>query len=346
MLNYNSCYIHLPQGYISHVGINLLTGFVQGGLRVFSNFDASLELGSPHALMTELLARIEHRLFPDDIDFCVIDVTRGTGDIQEINTYILGKKAVVLTMSDGSNYTAGVFSKSIMTFSAHCNRFARHKGAIFPLGFGVTNKLIEISNQYDLTEKKLKIIKNFNPTFRQEIRASLELTLVENLAHYFTIDTRHTSGNEYWKHLSESVAVLAYCGEYYADVRQYDYMRDVVIKDRQELFDFEVFDCDVAIFRWDSYRFWEAALFGCAPFQLHFEKYGMELPVMPIPWVHYIPIDLASVSLLPEKIAEMLRNDPLALHKIGKNARTWVLENYSPLAVATHLLATADNAWP
>ncbi|MCX8062045.1 MAG: glycosyltransferase [Anaerolineales bacterium] len=342
---YSSVYIHLPSGYLSHIGISLLTGFSDIGLKVFSNLSRSSVLGSPYASFDAIQPFFEYEVFPQKVDFYVVDVTQEISqeEIRNINNHISNRNVAILNMSDSANLSSGLFSKNFITFSAHCNRFARHGGDIRPLGFGVIHSLVEDSTRYNLNEKKIKIINNFNPTFHQSIRSSLELTLLEKLSMYFEIDREHVYGRRYFEKLARTVAVLAYCGEYYEDVRRHEYTNEL-IKDRPE-FNFEHFECKVAIFRWDSFRFWEAALFACAPIQLNFHKYGMELPVLPIPWTHYIPIDLAEVSDLPDKIMQILRSDPLALHKIGKNAREWVLANYTPSAVAKHFISELVETW-
>lgn len=341
---FSTCYVHAPAGYLSQVSICLIRGMAAAGIRVLCNWRDSDEVGSFSATYSETAPFFEFADRAEAVDFCIVDVTRQVEDVAGLNRYLEGRKAALLNMNDGANYTNVHYAKNFITFSAHCNRFARHAGNIYPLGVGVTEEAIRAAGQLNLQNKALNFVNNFRPTFRQDIRASLELSLVENLERYFFVDRRHRFGEDYWRHLAESSAVLAYCGEYYADLRRTDFMRDVVIKAQAE-YDFDVFSTPVAIFRWDSYRFWEACLFGCAPVQLNFHRYGLLLPHMPTPWVHYIPIDLASVNELPHQISALLRDDTAALTKIGHNARAWVLEHYSPNALAKYVLGVLAQNW-
>lgn len=96
----------------------------------------------------------------------------------------------------------------------------------------------------------------------------------------------------------------------------------------------------MVVLRWDSWRFFEAAVMGCAPIHLDFEKYGMSLPVNPTPWEHYIPVDMANVSNLAGRLQSSLSVDPDFIKRIGMNARRWVIDNYSPKTQAQYVLNT------
>jgi hypothetical protein len=86
--------------------------------------------------------------------------------------------------------------------------------------------------------------------------------------------------------------------------------------------------------QWDSFRFWEALSAGCVAFNLDLEHYGVEIPVMPTNWVHYVGVDFNRV----DKIIQRLSDEPDALERIGKAGRLWALENYSPTAMARRFL--------
>jgi len=87
--------------------------------------------------------------------------------------------------------------------------------------------------------------------------------------------------------------------------------------------------------QWDSFRFWEALAAGCAAFNIDIEHYGVELPVMPCNWVHYLGVDLARVD---EFIAR-LREEPEAGERAAREGRRGAREHYSPKAMARRLLA-------
>ena len=86
--------------------------------------------------------------------------------------------------------------------------------------------------------------------------------------------------------------------------------------------------------QWDSFRFWEALAAGCVAFNLDLDRYGVDIPVMPENWKHYIGVDLDRV----DETIERLEAEPNAMEKIGQVGRLWALGNYSPRAMAQRLL--------
>ena len=91
--------------------------------------------------------------------------------------------------------------------------------------------------------------------------------------------------------------------------------------------------------QWDSFRFWEALAAGCVAFNVDLERYGVDMPVMPVSWTHYVGIDFNRVEETIERIAA----DPDCLSRIADAGRAWALEYYSPRAMATRFLATIDD---
>ena len=58
--------------------------------------------------------------------------------------------------------------------------------------------------------------------------------------------------------------------------------------------------------QWDSFRFWECLAFACCPIHLDLDKYGVDLPIIPKNWEHYIGLDLDYL----ERDLERLRKNP------------------------------------
>jgi hypothetical protein len=90
----------------------------------------------------------------------------------------------------------------------------------------------------------------------------------------------------------------------------------------------------LVVVRWDSWRFWESLAAGCLTFHLDFEKYGFLLPEMPMPWKHYIPIDMAD----PVGSVERFMDSRSRWSEIAHGGREWALKHYSPTACARRLL--------
>jgi hypothetical protein len=86
--------------------------------------------------------------------------------------------------------------------------------------------------------------------------------------------------------------------------------------------------------QWDSFRFWESLAAGCAAFNIDLNHYGVEIPVMPENWKHYIGADLAR----PQKVIERLRDEPEILGTVAASGREWAMQHYSPRRMAERLL--------
>jgi len=84
----------------------------------------------------------------------------------------------------------------------------------------------------------------------------------------------------------------------------------------------------------DSFRFWEAMAGGCATLNIDLEHYGVELPVMPQSWTHYLGLDFAKVDDFLSRIIE----EPETVEAVSVAGQAWVQEHYSPKAVASRFL--------
>jgi len=88
------------------------------------------------------------------------------------------------------------------------------------------------------------------------------------------------------------------------------------------------------LIQWDSWRFWESLAAGCVPIHIDLEKYGVELPIMPINWKHYIGINLKNIK----EDVDRLTNKKNTILEISKAGKKWAMENYSPQEMAKRLL--------
>ena len=94
------------------------------------------------------------------------------------------------------------------------------------------------------------------------------------------------------------------------------------------------------IIQWDSWRFWESLAAGCVTFHVDFEKYGFILPELPRNWEHYVGIDLDNI----QESVKRIREQPEILERISTQGRAWVIQNYSPKAVAKRFINTVLEA--
>lgn len=88
-------------------------------------------------------------------------------------------------------------------------------------------------------------------------------------------------------------------------------------------------------FQWDSFRWWETLVAGCAPIALDFDYWGLSLPVLPVEGEHYIGIKELDGRLVAEKLSNIPKEEYL---RIGQAGRAWFEEHYSPTAQAMRLL--------
>jgi hypothetical protein len=88
------------------------------------------------------------------------------------------------------------------------------------------------------------------------------------------------------------------------------------------------------LIQWDSWRFWEGLAAGCLVFNLDLPHYGVQLPVMPENFVHYIGVRPDSAG---EAFARLDREPGLAA-RIAAQGRAWALEHYTPAALARRFL--------
>jgi glycosyltransferase involved in cell wall biosynthesis len=88
------------------------------------------------------------------------------------------------------------------------------------------------------------------------------------------------------------------------------------------------------VLQWDSWRFWESMAAGCVAFNLDFDKYGLEIPVMPKNWRHYIGIDIDNL----EEAIDTIATKPELLEVISAQGRKWAIENYAPTPVAQRFI--------
>lgn len=314
-----------------------MQGLLQLGHKVYSNIPIK-------KILSNGICPPFSSLHCDDIEITsdlsrgrlIIDAHDGVDSFpQSISDLSQRNKIVLVNMSDAVNWMD--YDDNFLVFAGHFNKLAQRNGKIFPIGFGVSQELIEHSNQYELAGRSDGILKNFRPSALQSVRNSLDLSFIPKLTNYFSITNRISSPEQYIQDLRTHKACLSYCGEFYRDLRLNPWFLEN-IKDNS--LSFKILANEPVILRFDSWRYYEAALFGACPITLDFERYGLDTSANPIAWKEYIPIDLSELETSVFKIASAIKDDPMYFEKIGSNARDWVLRNHSPKATAQRMLDT------
>jgi hypothetical protein len=217
--------------------------------------------------------------------------------------------------------------KPVLLLATAENRHFRPPGKRLPWAFGLSQAVID--SVRPRAEKPDGILRNFRPSLSQDVRLMLDLALLPHLDRHFRVDRGLDEAGHgrqgHFARLAASEACLAYGGALREDIS------------RNPAFGItepSPFLAEPAVLRWDSWRFWEALVSGCAAIHLDLERYGLMLPVMPEPWRQYVPVDLAD----PRATAERLVAERGRLAEIGAAGRDWALAHYAPLPVAERLV--------
>jgi len=202
-----------------------------------------------------------------------------------------------------------------------------------------TDRILDNDNH----EKINKIAYNFTPSYAQSVRASLEYSFIPSVKRsIFQIDTSRHSHDDYLINLSHSTAVISYGGDFIQDVKKNSWLIDNTNQSNVGYF-FDFFEGNSAIVRWDSWRFYESCACGAIPIHLDFIKYGFQLPSMPVPWKHYLPIDLEYPTKLLDEMVSMYSSDPLIFKNLGRVSRSWAISSFGPIGMANYFLSQIKN---
>jgi len=237
-----------------------------------------------------------------------------------------------LTQSDVASFA---HVPNHLLFAAHENAFAVKAGRRVPIAFGLSNGLIAATAQRPaFATRRAAALRNFRATLSQSLRALLDITFVPALEKRIPIDRNITAPDAYMRALLDTQVCLAYGGDFYSPIADNPWFARHD-KATAEAHTFTRFDTPAAIFRWDSFRLWESFAAECLTVHLDFEKYGFALPVKPVAWTHYVPIDLDNIAGSVEQLMDRAKDWPA----IAAQGRAWALEHYTPQPTAARVLS-------
>lgn len=286
----------------------LASGLRKLSIPVFSNIIHSLFEPKPIELLSDSL-----------YVFQVTAKSYSSDYMQAIADYPTHHKVIICT-ADMSNEL--VTPPDILSFVAHENRFLRVIGHRKAWAFGLSDNILsQASNNTPFPARRKVVLRNFRPSFNQSVRNCLDLCLLPHLKKHFEIDWEIS--DQHFTKLKTYFGCLAYGGHFRENL-----MRNPFFATREEYQHYGhafTYLKEPVITRWDSWRFWESLAAGCLTFHLDFEKYGFQLPVMPIAWKHYIPIDLED----PKGTVEQLMDRMSELSTISCQGQVWAKQNYA-----------------
>ncbi|MSO72286.1 MAG: hypothetical protein EXQ84_01570 [Rhodospirillaceae bacterium] len=162
----------------------------------------------------------------------------------------------------------------------------------------------------------------------------LDLTYVPALTRHMPVDRSTRAPDAYLDALLNSAICLAYGGDFYAPIMKNPWFarNDPPLSAAHA---FVQLKAPAVIFRWDSFRLWESLTAGCLTVHLDFEKYGFALPVKPVAWTHYAPIDLDNIVGSVEQLLDHEKD----WAAIAEQGRAWAIEHYAPKPTAVRVLS-------
>lgn len=342
-----------PSGQLSNALLHIVQGLEMLGIDVLTDLDfqpgrtdgvgnsGGFNIYPPYSLIAPTRFRKSADLGHGPM---FVDLTFGNPKDWGVIAQEMSRRPVIIfNMND--NCTLANYPEHWIIFTANHSHHASMSGRHYPFQLGISRDLLALIEQQQLAQRPRdgSVLRNFRPSWNQNVRDVLDLAMVPALSRHFHV--RRSLGGSldgYLAGMSSASAVLAYGGQFI-----FDYFTDENPGQSVHC-KFPQFIGPVEVMRWDGWRFYEACAFGCAPLQLDFAKYGFSLPVPPTPWQDYIPIDLETVSFLPQKLALEVRADPDFFTRIGAGARQWLLRHAAPEAAARYVLTTlgkiADEA--
>jgi len=291
---------------------------------------------------------------PEDCDIVVVShAWFDDGDAMPSALFTRSRKYVTVYMdcSDGI-YTHGfrrAFRKFDIIFKVHFNRCVTgYPSNMQPWAFGLTRRIMDATaNAGRWSERKRVFLSNFR--VEHPIRSKAKERCYPLLERLFRVvdsndgfaapadrfarvewdKTGRRHNPAYYEALTGAQAVSCFAGYYFVP-----FLRPVmcarianrIIPERGKV-----------IHQWDTFRLWEAFCAGCLVCHVDFEKYGLQLPVMPQNLTHYLGFDLDDRSASEA----ILDNSWERLATIAESGRAWAMEHYSPVAVAQRFLRIA-----
>lgn len=230
----------------------------------------------------------------------------------------------VIFSSADANYHLNAYN----LVTTHHHDFVKYFSPRQPWTFGISKQMLAFSLQVDPDAPRRPVIsRRFRNSLSQSVRSMLDFCLVPLLEENFEIDRSIKENGrwneDYWQHLTECYACLAYGGAFMVDLERIgnNYDPKLVV--------------DPIMARWDSWRLWESLMTATPAVMPHFEKYGFRLPVQPVAFEHYIPLDLTN----PAATRDFLVQQPERVKAIGRQGREFVLQHYSPKPSAQRFIS-------
>jgi hypothetical protein len=274
------------------------------------------------------------------------------------------RKFKLVYLEEDDNYEAFAwkppFDQFDIVLRTHMNRRAYQPANFRPWQLGVSCYVIERAGQKLAgVKKRLCILSNFNAThpFEHPLRRLAREKIVPRFEKFLPIDrtvlhwdkvpedpfdalhfkqARKYYNPAYHDLLAGAAACFAFCGDLVPGLPHNPApMLRGGNKGKLKRAVWDALSTAVGAtpraLQWDSFRFWECLAFACCPIHVDLDKYGVDLPIMPKNWEHYIGLDLDHL----DRDLDRIRKHPEILLEIGARGRQWLVDAYGGTALAT-----------
>jgi hypothetical protein len=342
-------------GY-QHTAIGLAEGLRQLGHEVYANVD----YWAKTADRDDSLFRHDPDVGPEDCDVEVANSILFQYDepAPEGMRTDTGNKTVLLDQSDGIFSVARRDStpEFDVVLRTHMSSYWNYPSHYEPWAFGLTSRLMKYTSDWSTAEKDDKVLVNFRTD--HTVRKIAERDIIDPLSEYLELDTRtddfdpaaESSYDQYlWKVTGrrhypsyyerlKSALTAVFGGWFlpsqllssYPTLARLGRRAEVVLEPVRRALGRRTY----GVFQWDSFRLWEAWAAGSVPLHLDFKEYGLELPVTPSNYDHYVGFDLNRLEHGVERLTEKRAK----LDDIAEAGSAWVRDHYSPQAQAERFL--------
>lgn len=274
-------------------------------------------------------------------------------------------RTAYLDFEDG--YSSGGFGPEYrgfdFIFRTKYNARCYHPRNHVPWAMGLSHRVISYTNEaLPWNQRQRDVLVNFNAShpYIHSGRALMDRCFTPKVGKLFRVNperdnlqgqpddpvdrlfweqTQRRHSRSFYKRLGRSMAVSAFCGElippspfrppYMAGGGRARLLR--------RLFDVleQVDTRPPRLIQWDSWRFWEGLAARCLVFNFDLPHYGVQLPVMPENFVHYVGIRPETVDETLDRLAA----DPGLAERIARQGHEWAMQHYSPAATASRFIA-------
>jgi hypothetical protein len=271
---------------------------------------------------------------------------------------------VYLDLEDGYNSCGFLpaYRQFDAVFRAKYNERCFHPKNHVPWVLGLTSRMIACTNGAPpWAERQRDILINFNAShpYIHQARALMDRRFTPVAAKHFQVNrerddlkqppedawdllmwkqTQQRHSHSYYKRLCRSQVVAAFCGEL---IPPAPLTPPYLVGGKRARLLRAWFDClghfdprPPRLIQWDSWRFWESLAAGCLVINFDLPHFGVKLPVMPVNFVHYVGIRLDNTH----EVLTRLAAEPDLPERIAAQGRVWVMEHYTPAAVARRFL--------